>query len=151
VLVCDRAAQYGGTVSRQPQRYAGGRGELTVVLDCADLGRAAEFWTAALGYVRAGDAQDPYQALVPSDGIGLELLLQRVPEAKDAKNRLHLDLRTRELEQEVARVLALGAAVLTPEPLHEDGWTWHILADPDGNEFCVVEPAPDYWDPATEQ
>jgi predicted enzyme related to lactoylglutathione lyase len=137
--------RYRGTVSRQPQRYGGGRGDLTVVVDCSDLERTAEFWTAVLGYVREDEAQGPYQSLVPSDGIGVELLLQRVPEPKNAKNRLHLDLRTRDLDGEVARVRALGATRLTLEPVLEDGWTWHILADPDGNEFCVIQPAPEYW------
>jgi predicted enzyme related to lactoylglutathione lyase len=133
-------------VSRQPQRYGGGRGDLTVVVDCSDLDRTAEFWTAVLGYVREDEVQGPYLSLVPSDGVGVELLLQRVPEPKNAKNRLHLDLRTRDLDAEVARVRALGATPLTPQPVLEDGWTWHILADPDGNEFCVIQPAADYWD-----
>jgi len=118
---------------------------LTVVVDCSDLQRAAEFWTAVLGYVRDAEMGGPYQGLLPADGDGIEVLLQRVPEAKSAKNRLHLDLRTRDLDLEVARVRALGATQLTPEPVVEDGWTWHILADPDGNEFCVIQPAPEYW------
>ena len=116
-----------------------------MVLDCSDLGQAAEFWTAVLGYVRAEEAQGTYQSLVPADGIGVELLLQSVPETKGTKNRLHLDLRTPDLGVEVARVCALGATVLTPEPIVEDGWSWHILADPDENEFCVIQPSPDYW------
>ena len=116
-----------------------------LVLDCSDLERAAGFWTAALGYVRDGEDQDPYQSLIPPDGLGVELLLQSVPETKAAKNRLHLDLRTRDLDVEVTRVCALGATVLTSEPMAEDGWTWHILADPDGNEFCVVRPDDEYW------
>jgi predicted enzyme related to lactoylglutathione lyase len=116
-----------------------------MVIDCSDLERAADFWTAALGYVRDGAADGSYQSLVPADGDGLELLLQSVPEGKDGKNRLHLDLRTRDLAREVERVRTLGAQLLTPTPVVEDGWTWHILTDPDGNEFCVVAPAPDYW------
>jgi predicted enzyme related to lactoylglutathione lyase len=134
-------------VSRQPQRYGRGRGDLVVVLDCSDLESAAEFWTAVLGYVRDEEAQATYQSLVPSDGVGIELLLQRVPETKAGKkNRLHLDLRTRDLDPEVARVRALGASLLTHEPCMEDGWSWYILADLDGNEFCVIQPAADYWD-----
>lgn len=119
-----------------------------VVLDCSDLGRSAGFWTAALGYVRDGETTGPYQSLVPADGDGVELLLQQVPEAKPSrsKNRLHLDLRTRDLEGEVARVRLLGATLLTADPLTEDGWTWQVLTDPDGNEFCVVRPDPAYWE-----
>ena len=51
-----------------------------------------------------------------------------------------LDLRTPDLDAEVRRVLGLGATLLTSEPVTEDGWSWHILADPDGNEFCVLQP-----------
>jgi predicted enzyme related to lactoylglutathione lyase len=69
-----------------------------------------------------------------------------VPETKGgAKNRVHLDLRSRDLEAEVARLRDLGARVLTDEPMREDGWTWHVLADPDGNELCVIRPTDDYW------
>jgi predicted enzyme related to lactoylglutathione lyase len=48
--------------------------------------------------------------------------------------------RTADLEGEVQRVMDLGATVLTDEPVAKEGWRWHILADPDGNEFCVVQP-----------
>ena len=53
---------------------------------------------------------------------------------------MHLDLRTSDLGAEVNRVLAAGAVLLTTEPLVENGWRWHVLADPDGNEFCVLQP-----------
>ena len=71
------------------------------------------------------------------------MLLQRVADGKPAKNRLHLDLRTADLGAEVARVLDLGASRLTTDPIVEYGWRWHILADPDGNEFCVLQPPAD--------
>jgi catechol 2,3-dioxygenase-like lactoylglutathione lyase family enzyme len=116
------------------------RGELVVVIDCADLDRAAEFWTGVLGYVREELALGQYLGLFPADGQGAEILLQQVPDKKRDKNRVHLDLRTPELEPEVRRVLGLGAVQLTAQPLEEFGWRWHILADPDGNEFCVVRP-----------
>jgi predicted enzyme related to lactoylglutathione lyase len=60
--------------------------------------------------------------------------------AKHGKNRVHLDLRTADLAAEVTRILGLGATLLTGSPVTEDGWSWHILADPDGNEFCVLQP-----------
>lgn len=131
-----------GVVTRRPQPYL--RGELVVVIDCSDLERSAEFWTRLLGYTRAGAAVEPYQSLVPPGG-GVELLLQHVSEAKRAKTRVHLDLRTRDLEAEVERARSLGAAVLTEEPIIEEGWGWHVLADPDGNEFCVLQPPESYW------
>ena len=120
------------------QRYP--HGELVVVLDCADLDRAAAFWTAVLGYRREASAGGPYLALVPQDGRGIELLLQRTDNRKSGKNRVHLDLRTGDLDAEVARVRAAGGALLTPQPIIEHGWRWHVLADPDGNELCVLQP-----------
>jgi len=126
-----------------PNSYA--RGELVVVVDCADLERAARFWAGALGYLIEGSAGGRYQSLLPADGPGVEVLLQRTSDAKHGKNRVHLDLRTRDLDAEVARVTELGATVLTPSPVTEGGWAWHILADPDGNEFCVLRPPPEYW------
>jgi len=64
-----------------------------------------------------------------------------------AKTSAHAGVRAHDLDAEVARVSALGATVLTPEPVREFGWSWHVLADPDGNEFCVLQPSPEYWDP----
>jgi predicted enzyme related to lactoylglutathione lyase len=111
--------------------------EIVTVLDCADLDATAAFWAAALNYRIA--AGEPYTSLTSRAG-GPELLLQRVPEAKAGKNRLHLDLRVTDLDGEVARLERLGARRLTTEPVAEKGWTWHVLADPEGNEFCVLRP-----------
>jgi len=130
-------------MNREPHSYL--RGELVVVIDCSQLDRSAEFWAGALGYVRDGSATGGYQSLQPADGMGIEILLQQVREAKQAKNRVHLDLRTRDLEPELERLRALGAQVLTDQPISEAGWRWHILADPDGNEFCVLQPPTSYW------
>jgi predicted enzyme related to lactoylglutathione lyase len=115
-------------------------GELALVIDCADLDRAAGFWCTVLGLRTDGPADGTYLGLRPVDGGGLALLLQRVPERKKGENRLHLDLRVPDLEAEVARVVAAGATLLTEEPVVEAGWGWHVLADPDGNEFCVLQP-----------
>ena len=128
---------------REPHPYL--RGELVVVIDCSDVHRSAEFWTGVLGYVRDGVATGRYQSLLPADGRGAEILLQQVPEAKQGKNRVHLDLRTRELEPELRRLVSLGARVLTRAPAAEAGWRWHVLADPDGNEFCVLQPPVSFW------
>jgi catechol 2,3-dioxygenase-like lactoylglutathione lyase family enzyme len=140
-ILLQRPATYGRGMQRRPVRY-GGRDDtaLVVVLDCADLDRSTAFWCGVLGYVGPpAGAPGPYRQLVPAGGDGLELLLQRVPEAKDGKNRVHLDLRVPDLEDELARLLALGARQTTG-PVEEDGWTWYVLADPDGNEFCVLQP-----------
>jgi predicted enzyme related to lactoylglutathione lyase len=128
-----------------PQPYP--NGELVIVVDCSDLDRSARFWSAVLGYTAGPPAagtdaatSDRYRGLQPESGAGIDVLLQRVPEVKHEKNRLHLDLRTPDLVAEVRRVTDLGATLLTSEPVTEDGWFWHVLADPDGNEFCVLQP-----------
>ncbi len=110
------------------------------MIDCSDLARSADFWARVLGYVHEGPAVGTYQGLIPADGQGVEILLQRVPEQKHGKNRLHLDLRTPDLDSEVRRVVGIGASLLTSQPIQEYGWRWHILGDPDGNEFCVIQP-----------
>ena len=120
-----------------PQPYP--HGELVIVIDCADLDRSAAFWSAALGYT-AGAGRRARALPQPESGAGIDVLLQRVPDVKDQKNRLHLDLRTPDLDAEIRRVLGLGATLLTSEPVTEDGWLWHILADPDGNQFCGQPP-----------
>ncbi|MFJ8072451.1 VOC family protein [Streptomyces sp. NPDC096176] len=70
-------------------------------------------------------------------GLGRRLLFHRVPEVKTGKNRLHIDLHTApgDMEAETARLEALGAAVLGR--VREPGGTWVVMADPEGNEFCV--------------
>jgi predicted enzyme related to lactoylglutathione lyase len=131
-------------VTWQPTQYP--HGELIVVIDCADLDRASRFWSSVLGYHDMDPGPGPYRSLLPADGPGIEVLLQRTADPKYEKNRVHLDLRTRDLDAEITRVTAMGATVLTPEPIVEDGMTWHVLADPDGNEFCVLQPLDArYW------
>lgn len=115
-------------------------GTFLIVLDCADLNRSADFWCPALGYDRPHPQSGPYLQLVAEARGGVELLLQQVPETKTVKNRMHLDLRTPDLDTEVARLTALGATVVTDAALIEHDWLWHVLADPDDNEFCVLQP-----------
>ena len=112
---------------------------LIFVLDCADPIALAPFWAEAMGY-RAEGRGDPYVVLIPeaANASWPEILLQRVPEPKVAKNRMHLDFRVDDLDGEVERLLALGATRVTDEPFDEDGYRWHVLTDPEGNEFCVV-------------
>ncbi len=112
---------------------------IALVLGCADLERLAEFWTRALG-CRAAEPHEPYLSLEPYTCDGPVLLLQRVPEPKTGKNRLHIDLRGEDLDAEVERITRLGARRLTTLPLVENGWRWHVLADPEGNEFCILRP-----------
>jgi predicted enzyme related to lactoylglutathione lyase len=121
-----------------PQPYR--NGELVIVIDCSDLERSARFWSSVLGFTAGRATTGPYRSLMPAGGQGIEVLLQRVPDDKRQKNRLHLDLRTADMDAEVSRILALGATLLTGQAVAEDGCRWHVLADPDGNEFCVLQP-----------
>jgi len=98
----------------------------------------ARFWAAVLGW-EVDDESDAEEALAaPPAGGGPGLLFIRVPEPKTGKNRLHLDLQPQDLnrDQEVDRLLALGARVVD-DRRQPDGTGWAVLADPEGSEFCV--------------
>jgi predicted enzyme related to lactoylglutathione lyase len=104
-------------------------------LDCADLDRMTTFWRHAAGFIVDGVIEDRYVSL---SGHGVTLGLQRVNEAKTVKNRMHLDLLVDDLASELRRLEALGARRLTATPHEEFGQTWFVLADPEGNEFCLA-------------
>lgn len=108
-----------------------------VTIDCADPQRLAAFWADAAGYQSVHD--DPnFVVLAPPGGpeAGLALGFQRVPEPRAAKNRVHVDWQTEDRAAEVVRLEKLGAKVLGEETA--SGFNWTVLADPDGNEFCVA-------------
>ena len=109
-----------------------------LVLDCADPARLAEFWARALGYVNVG-AAGSYVMLLPDGRPGPKLLLQQVPEPKTTKNRMHLDIDALDIEAEATRLETLGATRVQTDPLHEHGTNWILMADPEGNEFCVCD------------
>jgi hypothetical protein len=139
---------------------------IQVVIDCADPARLAEFWARALRYT----LQDPPEgfaswqdflraqqvpesewnsasAVVDPDGLGPRIFFQRVPEAKTAKNRVHLDLdasgglatpieeRRERVRAEVARLAPFGA--VQQGEFEEYGGFFVVMRDPEGNEFCV--------------
>ncbi len=105
------------------------------VLDCTAHEPALAFWEAALGYER-GWATAQFAQLHDPAGTGLPLLLQRVPEDKIVKNRVHLDLAATDMVGEVTRLRGLGASVM--REVSEMGARWTVMIDPEGNEFCVV-------------
>ena len=115
-----------------------GNHTIGLVLDCTDPQHLAEFWAPALDYVSLGDV-GAYAVLVPDGRPGPKLLLQRVPEAKTVKNRMHLDIETPDIATEAARLEALGARRVQNDHIHEHGTTWVLMADPEGNEFCVCD------------
>lgn len=116
-----------------------------ITFDCADPYALAVFWSQVTGYREDPDYPnapgDPEALLIAPDG-GPGLLFVPVPEPKAVKNRVHLDLmpteRTR--DEEVDRVLALGAT-LVADHRRPDGTGWVLLADPEGNEFDVERSA----------
>lgn len=110
-----------------------------LTFDCADPWALATFWTGITGgSLGEGDEPGDDEVEVVWDG-GVNLLFIRVPEGKSAKNRLHLDLQPhdRTRDEEVERAVAFGATVLD-DRRNADGTGWVVLADPEGNEFCVV-------------
>ena len=74
---------------------------------------------------------------------GAELILQGVDEARPAKNRMHLDILAPDIEAEASRLVTLGATRIRPDPVEEHGSRWIVMADPEGNEFCVCQSAAD--------
>ena len=112
--------------------------QLGLVLDCADPEKLAEFWGPALGYVNVGSV-GAYVALFPDGAPGPKLLLQRVKEPKAVKNRMHVDIEVGDIEAEAARLVELGATRVSEGPCSEHGSTWVLMADPEGNEFCVCD------------
>jgi predicted enzyme related to lactoylglutathione lyase len=113
--------------------------QLGLVLDCHDPEALAPFWSRALGYDVIGSA-GTYVLLLPAGGeAGPQLLLQRVPEPKRAKNRMHFDIHVADIEAEATRLVELGAERVHPDPLSEHGTNWVLMHDPEGNEFCVCD------------
>ena len=111
---------------------------LSVVLDCRDPESLAGFWTAALHYERVASDGDFVGLRDPQNRLPT-LVLQRVPEPKSTKNRMHLDVFSDQFAHDFARLRQLGATVVTPEHVESDGTRLTVLADPDGNEFCLLE------------
>ncbi|MBT2532685.1 VOC family protein [Arthrobacter sp. ISL-48] len=109
-------------------------------MDSTDPKVPADFWEKALGWRRTYEVEDEIvlepPAGSPQDGVSPDLLFLKVPERKEVKNRLHLDLRPEDQAVEVQRLEALGATRVSVG--QGEDVTWVVMADPDGNEFCVL-------------
>ncbi|MFG2623489.1 VOC family protein [Streptomyces sp. NPDC048473] len=110
----------------------------TVVMGASDVRRAAAFWTAALGYVEREPLKDDWVVLVPADGRGVGLSLGHSGTPVQEVPRVHLDLYTEEQDAEVDRLVALGAARVDWD-LYPDDPDFVVLADTEGNRFCVID------------
>jgi catechol 2,3-dioxygenase-like lactoylglutathione lyase family enzyme len=113
----------------------------SIVIRVDDLRRQTEFWQAVLGYVRRDDGNsDDFVLLGPPDGIGPHLSLDQMRSSLQTPPRIHLDLYTDDQAAEVQRLIALGAAEVHWDKRPADA-DYVILADPEGNRFCVVDTA----------
>jgi hypothetical protein len=119
----------------------------SVVVDCRDVAAQAAWWARVLGWQKVYEAEDevvivpPKQDQIPVDERGPGLVFGLVPEGKTVKNRLHLDLAPRaddDQAAEVERLISLGATRVDVGQGGDE--TWVVLADPEGNEFCVLSP-----------
>ncbi len=119
---------------------------LEIGIDTTDPEGLAPFWADALGYeVGDLDADGVYLDLVPPDeepstdrrAAPPAIYLQRVPESKTTKNRMHLDLMVEDPGTLVERLVALGGRTLGPPQTGSEGGWWQVMTDPEGNEFCV--------------
>ena len=113
---------------------------IDVVIDANDPMRLAHFWAEALRWT-IGEATDDEVALVPTDDTGFGILFGLVAERKSIQNRIHFDLTTTSQEDQddtVAHLLELGARHIDIGQDPDDDHV--VLADPEGNEFCIIEP-----------
>jgi catechol 2,3-dioxygenase-like lactoylglutathione lyase family enzyme len=111
----------------------------SIVFRVDDLQRQTEFWEAALGYVRRAEGDsDDFVLLRPREGEGPNVSLDCHHSALQNPPRIHLDLYTDDQEAEVERLLALGASEVHWDKRPPDA-DYVILADPEGNRFCVVD------------
>ena len=116
-----------------------GEPNVDIVIDCRDPGSLAQFWGPALGYTELGFFE-PHFVLLPPMREHPPVILQRVPEPKTAKARIHFDLRVPDIEAEATRLEALGARRIDVGQGEDPGWI--TMADPEGNEFCVCPGVP---------
>ena len=120
---------------------------IEVAIDVNHLELLITFYENLLGYQthhtdteRYGSDQIYYSAVDPT-GLGPKLIFQVVPEKPSAKNRIHLDLHVSDIEEQALRAVELGATRIDESPITEAGSKWIRLADPEGNVFCLVQPA----------
>lgn len=110
-----------------------------IVFDCDDAKRVAEFWSQVMGWPVVEEEEGYFwiSSTGKPDAPDLALVFQPVPEKKTVKNRLHIDVNPRGCDQaeELERLLALGARHVD---IGQGDVTWHVLADIEGNEFCLL-------------
>ena len=111
----------------------------TVVVDATDPARLARWWAEVLGYQIIDEDSDEV-SIAPDKTSYPNLIFLLVPDAKTVKNRLHFDLNPDDQEAEVERLVDMGARKV--DVGQGDDVTWVVLADPEGNEFCILRARP---------
>lgn len=111
----------------------------SITFDCADPPIMARFWASVTGY-QIGRCEGYFAELSGDGSVGPGFMFLKVPEARSAKNRVHLDLGAEELEGELERLVGLGAVLVARH--QEYGVTWAELLDPEGNVFDLALHAP---------
>jgi catechol 2,3-dioxygenase-like lactoylglutathione lyase family enzyme len=109
----------------------------SVVIDCNDFAAMYDFWRQALGYVPREPPEEGWAVLQDPHGVRVNVSLQKVPEQRAGKNRLHFDLYTDDQTGEVARLLELGATRFPRSAAAGEDFV--TLADPEGNIFDVID------------
>ena len=123
--------------TRIPAASSGPRVRIEIGIDSIDPEKLAPFWADALGYsIGELDSEGTYLELVAPHG-STPVYLQRVPEPKVTKNRLHLDLFTPEPAAVIGHLLEIGATEGGDAITSTGGGWWQVMVDPEGNEFCV--------------
>jgi predicted enzyme related to lactoylglutathione lyase len=110
----------------------------SIVLRVDDLERQTAFWSAALDYVPREDDSDDFVLMRPRNGVGPNMSLDRVRSTLQIPPRIHLDLYAEDQAAEVARLIGLGATEVHWDKRPADA-DYVILADPEGNRFCVID------------
>ena len=110
-----------------------------ITIDCADVLLVARFWSAALDRPLDDRSSDYFASISGTDPERTEpaWYFAKVPEPKQAKNRVHLDLTTPDSDA-VQRLVALGATVVEEHEVPGGRYRWPVMRDPEGNEFCVA-------------
>lgn len=117
----------------------------TLTVDCAEPGVVGRFWAGALGWEIVDQDEAGLEIADPS-GRDRPILFLIVPESKSVKNRWHLDLRPAvSMDAEIRRLTGIGASTL--RRVDEGGSFWTVMADPEGNEFCILRGPEDGWSP----
>jgi hypothetical protein len=109
-----------------------------IVIDCDDAHRVGSFWSQALNLPLQGPHGDEWW--IEPGGDHPDILFLHVPDVKSVKNRVHLDLRPTDQSAEVERLIGLGARRID---IGQGDVSWVVMADPEGNEFCVLAARPD--------